>query len=102
MVLIGVFESPFVRRVAITLRLLGLPFEHRALCAVRNFDALCEVNPVGKAPTLITGEGDMLIDSTLIIDYAESLASPESFTRSGRACTTPRKSARHGARTGRG
>ncbi|TCK36654.1 glutathione S-transferase [Paraburkholderia sp. BL8N3] len=76
MVLVGVFESPFVRRVAITLKLLGLPFEHRALCAVRNFDALCEVNPVGKAPTLITDEGDMLIDSTLIIDYAESLASP--------------------------
>jgi glutathione S-transferase len=74
MQLIGMLDSPYVRRVAITLQLLGLPFEHRSVSVFRDFDAFYAINPVVKAPTLVCDDGTVLLDSTLIIDYAEGLA----------------------------
>ena len=76
MELIGMLDSPYVRRVAISLQLLGLPFTHRAVSVFRTFDQFREINPVVKAPTLICDNGTVLMDSTLILDYAESLAAP--------------------------
>jgi glutathione S-transferase len=67
-------DSPFVRRVAISMRLLGLPFEHAALSVFRGFDAFQQINPVVKAPTLIADDGSVLMDSTLLLIYAEALA----------------------------
>jgi glutathione S-transferase len=74
MKLIGMLDSPYVRRVAISLQLLGLSFEHESLSVFRNFDAFSAVNPVVKAPTLVCDDGTVLMDSTLIIQYAEALA----------------------------
>lgn len=74
--LIGLLDSPYVRRVAISLKFLGLPFEHSSLSVFRDFDAFAAINPVVKAPTLITDDGLTLIDSTLILDYAERIADP--------------------------
>lgn len=74
MQLIGMLDSPFVRRAAISLRLLGIAFEHRPLSVFRDFDALRAINPLVKVPTLICDDGTVLVDSTLIIDYAETLA----------------------------
>ncbi len=37
MQLIGMLDSPYVRRVAISLKLLGLPFEHRSISVFRQF-----------------------------------------------------------------
>ena len=74
MKLIGMLDSPFVRRVAISMRLLGLPFEHAAISVFRGFDAFQQVNPVVKAPTLICDDGSVLMDSTLMLVYAEALA----------------------------
>ena len=74
MKLIGMLDSPFVRRVAISMRLLGLPFEHAAISVFRGFDAFQQINPVVKAPTLITDDGSVLMDSTLQLIYAEALA----------------------------
>ncbi|MBW8845135.1 MAG: glutathione S-transferase [Burkholderiales bacterium] len=74
MKLIGMLDSPFVRRVAISMRLLGLPFEHAAISVFRGFDAFEEINPVVKAPTLICDGGSVLMDSTLLLLYAEALA----------------------------
>jgi len=67
-------DSPYVRRTAISLRLLGIPFEHRSLSVFRDFDTLRAINPLVKAPTLVCDDGTQLVDSTLIIDYAETLA----------------------------
>jgi glutathione S-transferase len=50
MQLIGMLDSPYVRRVAISLELLGLPFEHRPISVFRQFDAFAAINPVVKAP----------------------------------------------------
>ncbi|RZL35091.1 MAG: glutathione S-transferase [Rubrivivax sp.] len=74
MKLIGMLDSPFVRRVAISMRLLGLPFEHAAVSVFRGFDQFQRINPVVKAPTLICGDGRVLMDSTLMLIYAEALA----------------------------
>jgi glutathione S-transferase len=72
--LIGMLDSPYVRRVAISLELMGLDFEHQSLSVFRDFDAFAAINPVVKAPTLVAGDGVVLMESTLILDYAEALA----------------------------
>lgn len=70
MQLIGMLDSPYVRRTAISLAALGLPFEHRALSVFSTFDAFHAINPVVKAPTLICDDGVVLMDSSLILEYA--------------------------------
>jgi glutathione S-transferase len=79
MKLIGMLESPYVRRVAISLQLLGLRFEHQSLSVFRSFDAFRLINPVVKAPTFICDDGTVLMDSSLILEYAEALAGPRSL-----------------------
>ena len=74
MQLIGMLDSPYVRRTAISLRMLGVPFQLRQLSVFRDFDAFRALNPLVKAPTLICDDGGRLVDSTLVIDYAETLA----------------------------
>jgi glutathione S-transferase len=74
MQLIGMLDSPFVRRTGISLRLLGLTFEHQSVSVFRTFEQFKQINPVVKAPTLVCDDGTVLMDSTLIIDYAEALA----------------------------
>jgi glutathione S-transferase len=83
MKLIGMLDSPYVRRVAISLQLLGLPFEHRSLSVFRTFEQFRAINPVVKAPTLVCDDGTVLMDSTLILDYAEFLAAPRSLMPAG-------------------
>lgn len=83
MQLIGMLDSPYVRRVAISLQLLGLAFEHRSLSVFRTFDQFRAINPVVKAPTLLCDDGTVLMDSTLILDYAETLAAPRSLMPQG-------------------
>ncbi|MGH8295969.1 MAG: glutathione S-transferase family protein [Steroidobacteraceae bacterium] len=85
MQLIGMLDSPYVRRVAISLQLLGLPFEHHSLSVFRSFDQFRAINPVVKAPTLVCDDGTVLMDSTLILDYAEALAAPRSLMPAGLA-----------------
>ncbi len=77
MILVGQYDSPFVRRVAIALNHFGLPFERRVLSVFRDFDAILEVNPLGKVPSLILDDGETLFDSRTIIDYLDSSAPPE-------------------------
>ncbi|MBS7545979.1 glutathione S-transferase family protein [Ancylobacter oerskovii] len=74
--LIGMLDSPYVRRVAISLKFLRLPFRHEPVSVFRHFDAFAAINPVVKAPTLVTDEGVVLMDSTLILAHAERLADP--------------------------
>lgn len=76
MQLIGMLDSPYVRRVSISLQLLGIPFEHRSISVFSTFEQFREINPVVKAPSLVCDDGELLMDSTLILDYAEALAAP--------------------------
>jgi glutathione S-transferase len=71
MLLIGVNRSPYARRVAITLKVYGVPFEQRALSG---FDDRAEVrasNPLGRIPALVLDNGEALVDSGAIIDHLD-------------------------------
>lgn len=75
--LIGMLDSPYVRRVAIALHMLDLPFVHEPLSVFRDFEAFGSVNPVVKAPSLVTEDGSVLMDSTLILEFLDRLAPPQ-------------------------
>ncbi|MDE2428498.1 MAG: glutathione S-transferase [Burkholderiales bacterium] len=83
MKLIGMLDSPYVRRVAISLQLLGLRFEHQSLSVFRTFSEFQQINPVVKAPSLVCDDGEVLMDSTLILAYAEALARPRTLLPMG-------------------
>lgn len=72
MKLIGMLDSPYVRRVAVCLDLLGVPFEHEAVSVFSTFTRFQQINPVVKAPTLICDDGGILMESALILQYVES------------------------------
>ncbi len=69
MQLIGMLNSPYVRRVAVALITAGVPFEHRPISLFRHIDAFSKISPLLKAPTLVTDDGTVLMNSTLILDY---------------------------------
>ena len=73
MQLIGMLDSPYVRRVAVALIVAKVPFEHRPISLFRHIDAFSAINPLLKAPTLVADDGTVLIDSTLILDYLAGL-----------------------------
>jgi glutathione S-transferase len=77
--LIGMLDSPYVRRVAISLQLLGLRFEHQSVSVFRTFSQFQQINPVVKAPTLVCDDGEVLMDSSLILEYAEARARPRTL-----------------------
>lgn len=78
MKLIGMLDSPYVRRVAISAKCLGLELEHQSVSVFRQFDQFQQINPVVKAPTLVLDDGEVLMDSTLILDYLQTLAGASS------------------------
>lgn len=80
MQLIGLLDSPYVRRSAVSMALLGLPFEHRSVSVFRHhMDTFKAINPLVKAPTLVCDDGTVLHDSNLILQYAETLAAPKTL-----------------------
>src|SRR6185437_3697523 len=74
--LIGMLDSPYVRRVAISLKLMGIDFTLDQVSVFRGFDEFRAVNPVVRAPTLVTDEDVVLMDSGLILEHIERLVGP--------------------------
>lgn len=77
MILVGRNASPFVRRVAISLHLLQIPFEQKALSASGDREAVEAFNPLGRVPALVLDDGEVLIDSAAILDYLDTLVGPD-------------------------
>lgn len=77
MFLIGQYDSPFVRRVAIALRFYGLAFEHRPWSTFGDADRIAPYNPLRRVPTLVLDDGEALIESMIILDYLDELVGPE-------------------------
>ncbi len=73
MILIGQFDSPFVRRVGVALRLYGLAFEHRPWSVFGDGDKIAEFNPLRRVPTLICDDGVAIWESGAILDYLDDL-----------------------------
>ena len=79
MKLVGMLDSPFVRRVAVTMRFLEIPYEHHSLSVIQSYDEFRKINPLVKVPTLVFDDGGILVDSTLIIDHLETVSTAESL-----------------------
>lgn len=77
MLLIGMFDSPFVRRVAISMKLLGMPFDHGNWSVGKDFERIRQHNPLGRVPTLVLDDGEALIESAAILDYLDEQAGAE-------------------------
>lgn len=77
MILIGMFDSPYVRRVAVSLRLLGLDFEHRNWSVGKDFERIREFNPLGRVPTLVLDDGEALAESSAILDWIDEHVGPD-------------------------
>ena len=76
MILIGQYDSPFVRRVAIAMRLYGFAYEHRPWSTFGDADKLAAFNPLRRVPTLMLDDGEVLIESFVVLDYLDELAGP--------------------------
>jgi glutathione S-transferase len=77
MILIGMFDSPFVRRVAVSMKLLGMKFEHRNWSVGKDFELIRHYNPLGQVPTLVLDSGEVLVESGVILDYLDGIVGPE-------------------------
>jgi glutathione S-transferase len=77
MILVGQYDSPYVRRVAVSLRILGFDYQHDTRSVFGDFDDMRKTNPVGRIPSFITDDGATLIDSGAILDYLDELVGPD-------------------------
>lgn len=77
MILVGQYDSPFVRRVAISLRVLGFDYQHDTKSVFGDFDAMRQVNPLGRIPSLTLDGGETLIDSVAILDWLDQKVGPQ-------------------------
>ncbi len=73
MILIGQYDSPYVRRVGIALTLYRLPFEHRPWSVFSDAEQVRAFNPVMKVPVLVLEEGDVIVESHMMLDYLDGL-----------------------------
>ena len=77
MQLIGMLDSPYGRRVAISMKLMGLSLKHRPVTVFRHYAEFKKINPLMKAPTRVCDDGETVMDSTLIRDYLETVVPAE-------------------------
>lgn len=71
MILVGQFDSPYTRRVAVSLHLLGFDFEHDTRSVFGDFESMRTTNPLDRIPSLILDDGTTLIDSAAILDWLD-------------------------------
>lgn len=74
MILVGQYDSPYVRRVAISLRELGFDYTHDRRSVFGDFDDMRRTNPLARIPSLILDDGEVLIDSAAILDWLDEAA----------------------------
>ena len=77
MILIGQYDSPFVRRVAIALHHYGLPFEHRPWSVWGDAAEIAQFNPLRRVPTLVLDDGTALVETFAILDSVDELVPAE-------------------------
>lgn len=77
MILIGQYDSPFVRRVGIALTLYGMAFQHRPWSVFADAALIAPYNPLLRVPTLVLADGTALVDSHSILDHLDGLVAPD-------------------------
>lgn len=77
MQLVGQYDSPYVRRVAVSLHLLGVPFTRNPISVFADAAEMARINPLGRVPSLVLDGGEVLIDSAAILDHLDETVGPE-------------------------
>jgi glutathione S-transferase len=75
--LVGIFLSPYVRRVAISLNILKLPFEHEDVFVFGEPDTVRRYNPLVRIPAMVLDDGTNLVESGAILDEIDHMVSAE-------------------------
>jgi glutathione S-transferase len=70
-ILIGQYDSPFVRRVGIALELYKIPYRHEPWSVFGDAERIRPHNPLVRVPTLVLDDGTALLESTIILDYLD-------------------------------
>jgi glutathione S-transferase len=76
MILVGQYDSPYVRRIAVTLGLYGMPFRRNPISVFTDAAAMARINPLVRIPSLVLDDGEALIDSAAILDHLDEVAGP--------------------------
>jgi glutathione S-transferase len=76
MILVGQYDSFLTRRVAVTLNHYHMPFKRDTRSVFGNAKDIAKINPLIRIPALILEDGEVLIESTAIIDYLDERAGP--------------------------
>lgn len=79
MLLIGQYDSPFVRRVAVTLKLYGIDYEHAPWSGFGDVDKIAQYNPLRRVPTLVFDDGLAMVDSASIVEVLDDMAGLGAF-----------------------
>ena len=87
MILVGQYDSPYVRRVAVSLKLAGLQFTRNTASVFADAEEMRRINPLGRIPSLVLDDGEVLIDSAAILDYVDELIGPERALLPARGAT---------------
>jgi glutathione S-transferase len=74
--LIGILLSPFVRRVAVSLNILELPFEYEDVFVFGEPDTVRRHNPLVRIPILALDDGENLVESGAILDEIDHMVGP--------------------------
>jgi glutathione S-transferase len=77
MILVGQYDSPFVRRIAVALHWYGRAFRRNTQSVFADADAMRRINPLGRIPSLILDDGEVLVDSFAIQDFLDEDAAPD-------------------------
>ena len=71
--LVGVFLSPYVRRVAVSLNMLKLPFELEDVFVFGDPETVRRYNPLTRIPILVLDDGTNLVESGAILDEIDQM-----------------------------
>ena len=74
--LLGHYMSPYTRRVAVSLHVLGIPFELVELSVIQQPERVRPHNPVLRIPTVVMDDGEPLLESGAILDEIDQIAGP--------------------------
>jgi glutathione S-transferase len=76
MILVGQYDSPYVRRVAITLHHYGIAFARNPISVFGDAGQMAAINPLVRIPSLVLDDGEILIDSGAILDHLDEVVGP--------------------------
>ncbi|RZL65994.1 MAG: glutathione S-transferase family protein [Variovorax sp.] len=74
MILVGQYDSPVTRRIAIALHHYGIPFTRDTRSVFGDAAAVGRISPLTRIPALVLDDGEVLIDSAAILDHLDEQA----------------------------